>query len=100
MNNRSGLMFLLAGALSLVLTGCAATGPQVTDQSIADSIKSDLEAASGPQGPFEVDIMVEDGEVTLSGDVPSTSSKEQAMQIASEAEGVEEINSYLIVIEE
>lgn len=97
MTLRSIAMFAVLGVLTVSLTGCATQNARIADQSIADMIKADLEATSGPEGPFEVNVYVTKGEVLLDGSVPSNSAKEEAMDIASAQEGVKEVKSFLLV---
>lgn len=88
--------FLLAGIVSVGLMNCATTKKTtLTDQDIANNIKTALESPSGPEGPFGIDIWVDKGTVTLDGEVPSQGAKEKAMQIAQGSEGVKELKSFL-----
>ncbi len=89
-------MLALAGLVCLATMGCANSG-KLADADIATSIKEQLEASSGPEGPFAVDIFVKKGEVTLDGKVESDAAKQQSMGIAQSTEGVKSVKSFLII---
>lgn len=91
-------MVFVSCVLSLALVGCATTNRTVmTDQDMANSIKNSLEAPTGPDGPFVIDIFVNKGNVTLDGSVPSTVAKEEAMDLAHNMSGVKDVKSFLRV---
>lgn len=91
-------LFLMVGVMSLAMVGCATQSRVVVnDQDIANSIKNQLESPSGPDGPFVVDIIVNRGNVTLDGAVPTTIAKEQAMDVAHTTQGVRDVKSFLDV---
>ena len=96
---RIAMMFLFVGAFAMTLSGCAHQRGGLTDQGIAEAIKSDLEAPSGPQGPFEINVLVQRGEVTLDGEVASNRARDEAMAAAQRMEGVRDVKSFLIVTE-
>ncbi len=96
--NRLILLFAV-GFLCVSMFGCAGGSRRVVldDQTIALQIKDQLEATSGPEGPFEIDVIVDAGEVTLDGEVPTPLAKEKAIEITQITEGVKDVKSYLIV---
>lgn len=95
--NKSFLsMLALASLVCLATIGCA-SGGKLADADIATSIKQQLEAPSGPEGPFAIDIFVTKSDVTLDGKVDSDASKQQAMGIAQSTEGVKSVKSFLII---
>lgn len=96
MNKSLITMWALAGLVCLATMGCA-TGGKITDADIANSIKDQLEAPSGPEGPFAIDIFVKKCDVTLDGKVDSDGAKQQAMGIAQSSEGVKSVKSFLII---
>ena len=84
------------GLAIIGMAGCASTGRvAVDDQTIANNIKQQLEAPTGPEGPFGIDILVHKGAVSLDGAVPSQAAKEHALQIGQSQEGVKDIKSFL-----
>ncbi len=99
MKNYRLLTLVLVGMLCLSVIGCASSKKRVVldDQTIADSIKGSLEAPTGPDGPFNVDIFVAKGAVQLEGTVPNTAAKEQAIEIAHSSQGVTDVKSFLVV---
>lgn len=97
MNKSRLMLWTLAGVLTFAMIGCATGGAKLSDADIAESIKGQLEAPSGPDGPFAVDIFVTKGEVTLDGKVPDATAKEQSIGIAQSNEGVKAVKSFLIV---
>ncbi|MBN2327568.1 MAG: BON domain-containing protein [Candidatus Omnitrophica bacterium] len=99
MKNYRLLTWVLAGMLCLSVIGCASSSKKVVldDQTIANSIKSSLEAPTGPQGPFVINIFVDRGEVQLEGNVPNTAAKEQAIEIAHIQDSVTDVKSFLVV---
>lgn len=96
---RIAMMMLFVGAFAMTLSGCATQRGGLTDQGIAEAIKSDLEAQSGPEGPFGINVLVQRGEVTLDGEVSSNRAKEEAMGIAQRMEGVRDVKSFLVITE-
>lgn len=92
------LSLIVAAALALSTMACSTSGRvALDDQTIANNIKRQLEDPSGPAGPFGIDILVHKGSVSLDGKVPSQGSKEQAMQIAQQSQGVKDVKSFLVV---
>jgi len=92
------LVVFLVCILSLALVGCATTKKTLmTDQELANSIKNSLEAPTGPEGPFLIDIFVNKGNVSMDGNVPTTAAKEKAMSIAHNTSGVKDVKSFLRV---
>ncbi|RJP18411.1 MAG: BON domain-containing protein [Candidatus Omnitrophota bacterium] len=96
MNLRRFMLLLTVGFFCIALIGCAST-KKVTldDQTIANQIKTQLEAPAGPEGPFEINIIVNKGGVQLEGEVATVLAKEQAMAIAQSSEGVKDVKSFI-----
>ncbi len=90
-------LFITIGVLCVSVMGCA-TSQKVTvdDETIANQIKTELESPAGPEGPFEIDILVKEGTVQLDGEVKSIQAKEKAMELAQKTEGVKDVKSFLI----
>lgn len=85
-------------ALCVSTMGCATTKKQtMTDQQVADQIKANLEAPTGPEGPFKIDVFAHKGDVTLDGNVGSPAAKEKAMDVAHTTGGVKDVKSFLAV---
>lgn len=98
MKNYRLLTLVLVGMLCISVIGCASTKKVVLDdQTVADAIKASLEAPTGPEGPFTVDIFVNKGAVQLDGTVPNTAAKERAIEVAQTADGVKDVKSFLVV---
>lgn len=98
MNFQRFFLSLAICALALATVGCASTQRTVvSDQAVADQIKQGLEAPTGPEGPFLIDIFANKGEVTLDGHVPSAQAKERAMDVAHTTQGVKDVKSFLSV---
>ncbi len=98
MNCQKLLLLFVIGVLCVSMIGCASTKKVcLDDQTIAENIKDGLESASGPKGPFKIDIYVNKGEVTLDGRVPNTASKERSMEMAHVEESVKDVKSFLEV---
>lgn len=98
MNCQRFFFWFVIGVLCVSLVGCASTKKvALDDQTIAENIKGGLEAPSGPQGPFKIDIDVNKGDVVLDGQVPSTAAKERAMEVAHVEEGVKDVKSFIEV---
>ncbi len=93
--HRFGVVLTVA-LFCLSIIGCASTDRYaVDDQTIANQIKEQLEAETGPAGPFEIDIIVNKGVVQLEGETATVQAKEEAMQIAQSAQGVQDVKSFL-----
>ncbi len=99
MKNYRLLTLVFVGMLCLTVIGCATSSKRVVldDQTIANSIKAALEAPTGPDGPFTIDILVNKGAVQLDGTVPNTAAKEKAIEVAHSSEGVTDVKSFIAV---
>ena len=99
MKNNRLLTLVLVGMLCLSVIGCASSSKRVVldDQTIADTIKASLEAPTGPDGPFTIDILVDRGTVQLDGIVKNTAAKEKAIEIAHTTDSVKEVKSLIVV---
>lgn len=98
MRNSRILVVIICGLMCIAAVGCANKDiAKIDDQTIADSIKSQLESATGPEGPFGIDVFVKGGEVTLDGEVKTSAAKEKAMDIALNTEGVKDVKSWIEV---
>ena len=80
------------------LGGCAkpAETPTPTDASITEAVKSSLSTDAQLSGQ-RVDVTVSNGEVTLSGEVPTDAAHLQAYKLANETPGVKKVNDLLQV---
>ncbi len=95
------LLFVLMGMLCVAMIGCATKDEvTITDQDIADTIKEKLEKESGPQGPFKIDIFVNDGDVSLDGQVSSSDIEQEAMETAKDTVGVKDVKSFIELVQE
>ncbi|MGI6457244.1 MAG: BON domain-containing protein [bacterium] len=98
MKSNKFILMAVTGVLVVSMIGCANTRKvTMTDQQIADQIEAQLEAPTGPEGPFTIDIFVNKGNVTLDGTVPTATAKEQAMDVAHSTAGVKDVKSFLSV---
>jgi hypothetical protein len=91
------LMLILA--VCGLVGGCAKsieTPATPTDASITDAVKASLSTDAQLSGQ-RVDVTVSNGEVTLSGEVPTDSAHLQAYKLASETPGVRKVNDLLQV---
>lgn len=92
------VLLMVVVAFSVALVGCATSQKTVlSDQEIANNIKAHLESPAGPEGPFVIDVIVDRGVVKLDGKVKNAAAKAEAMDIAQQAQGVEEVKSFLVV---
>jgi len=91
------LLLATVGLITTAMLGCAGATKKTAldDQGIANQIKAQLEAPTGPNGPFSIDILVTKGAVTLDGQVPSAQVKDQAMEIAQATQSVKDVKSFL-----
>ena len=89
----SMLLLALSG-----LGGCAkpVETPTPTDASITEAVKTSLSTDSQLSGQ-RVDVTVSNGEVTLSGEVPTDAAHLQAYKLANETPGVTKVNDLLQV---
>lgn len=98
---KSSRFFLLAtvGILAVSLFSCAGASKRTAmdDQTIANQIKAQLEAPTGPDGPFSIDISVKKGAVSLDGTVVNAGVKDRALEIAQTTAGVKDVKSFLVV---
>lgn len=78
-------------AVALLTAACAQS-----DAGITTSVKSRL-AADDTVKAYQIDVDTKDRVVTLSGNVPSTAAKEQAVQIARATNGVASVVDNLTV---
>jgi hyperosmotically inducible periplasmic protein len=69
-------------------------GEQLDDAAIHASIKAEY-AASGDLNPFNIDVSVHDGVVTLAGIVEGQENVNEAIRIARETDGVTRVVSNL-----
>jgi hypothetical protein len=81
------------------LGGCAKsveTPTTPTDASITDAVKASLSTDYQLSGQ-RIDVTVSNGEVTLSGEIPTDAAHLQAYKLASETPGVKKVNDLLQV---
>jgi osmotically-inducible protein OsmY len=91
------VMFSLV-LLTVAMVGCATKQTaMLSDQEIANNIKSHLESPAGPEGPFVIDIIVDKGVVKLDGKVGDFQAKDEAGDVAQQQQGVQEVKNFLIV---
>ena len=92
MRRPAALVLVLVAALALD----AACSKAPSDLAIANDVKAKMFAE--PQlKSASVDVMVNHGEVTLTGDVPNDAARYQAFKLASETQGVAKVNDRLSV---
>ncbi|MCI0628530.1 MAG: BON domain-containing protein [Acidobacteria bacterium] len=82
------------------LLGCTKSGTEApttaTDASITDALKASLSSDAQLKGE-RVEVAVNNGEVTLSGEVSSDAAHLQAYKLANEVPGVKKVNDLLQV---
>lgn len=87
--------------LTISFIGCASGKKKqkivADDQLIVSTIKQEILADSGPKGPLSIDLDSHRGVVTLEGTVPSEDVKNQVISIVGDVQGVESVQSYLLV---
>lgn len=101
------LKSMLIAALFCVLSACQSyddparrTPGEITDDTaILTAIKAKLIADRDIQG-LQIDVDVYQGEVTLSGRIPSEVLRNRAIKIASEIKGVTKVHDSLALITE
>ncbi|MEW6236517.1 MAG: BON domain-containing protein [Candidatus Omnitrophota bacterium] len=95
MKHQRLLAVVIIGLFCIASIGCASTSKKVaSDQSLADQIKSQLEAPTGPAGPFKLDIFVKKGVVNLDGELATAADKEKALSIITATPGVKDVKSF------
>ncbi len=67
------------------------------DDRIRDDIREALRRAHGPLRAESVDVLVEDGRVTLTGTVPTTDDRRDVAEIARTVLGVRELQNQLVL---
>jgi len=81
----------------ITVVGPDADGSYLSDKGIAAKVKSKLTA--DPQlNPFNIDVDVEDGHVTLSGAVRSATARAEAEKLAADTGGVVGVTNELTVV--
>lgn len=84
---------LLIAAVALGMTACATNRP--ADEQLDDGVIStrvDAKLTSDPQvNPFNIDVDVIDGVVTLRGEVTDPSAREEAEKLARDTPGVQRV---------
>jgi len=94
-----GMAYLILLLAVCGLGGCTKsveTPTTPTDASITDAVKASLSTDYQLSGQ-RVDVTVSNGEVTLSGEVPTDAAHLQAYKLASETPGVKKVNDLLQV---
>ena len=88
-----GLLLLTAFVAALLVAGCSSTrttGEQIDDAWINTKIKAKLTGDS-EINPFNIDVDVLNGVVTLTGKVAKPDTKEQAGRFARQTKGVKQV---------
>jgi hyperosmotically inducible periplasmic protein len=91
--SRLAVLVLVLIATSLLAGACSSTrttGEQVDDGWITTKIKAKL-AGDGDINPFNIDVDVLDGVVTLSGKVKKVDTKQEAERLARDTKGVKNV---------
>jgi hypothetical protein len=91
MLKRAGILIAVFIAL---LTFACASGP--SDEQIATEIKAKFYATEGLRNT-NLQVTAKNGEVTLSGDVPSDAVRIEAFKLALDAQGVRKVHDQMIV---
>ena len=81
----------------ITVVGANADGSFLSDKGIAAKVKSKL-AADPELNPFNIDVDVEDGHVTLSGAVRSATARAEAEKLAANTKGVTGVSNELEVV--
>ncbi|MBV9406145.1 MAG: BON domain-containing protein [Acidobacteriaceae bacterium] len=92
--NRIRALLLTTGLLACLLASCAKQ--TASDQTLTTDIQAKLYADATTK-PANVTVAVQDGAVTLSGDVPSSDVELEAMKIANGTPGVKTVNDQMKV---
>src|SRR5574337_2209562 len=97
--SRGGVMrrsAILLVALLMALGLAVACSKGRSDQTVATEIKARM--FSDPQlKSANIDVLAKNGEVTLSGEVPSDAARLQAFKVATETQGVTKVNDRMSV---
>jgi len=83
-------------ALVIVLALSAACGSARDDQAIANDVKAKFYADAQLKAA-DLNVTSKDGEVTLSGEVPSEAARYQAFKLALDTEGVKKVNDQMTI---
>src|SRR5205807_3806591 len=91
---RTRITLVAAVAMGCLTLACGPKGPN--DQALTSDIQAKLYANDATRGA-NVKVVVSNGAVTLSGDVPSSDVELQAMKIANSAAGVSGVTDQMKV---
>ena len=100
--SRLPLLGLVAVALLLSLGACSTTEPagqQIDDAALATKVKAKI-AADPETNPFEIDVDVNDGVVTLRGRVEEAGDRTEAEKLARNTSGVRRVVNRITVGED
>ncbi len=95
MTRHMGAVLLVTTLSGMLTVSCAPKG-SASDQTVTTDIQAKLFADNTTKGSNVV-VAVKNGEVTLSGDVPTSDVELQAMKIANGASGVTRVNDQMKV---
>src|ERR1700694_1294489 len=87
------IMLALVTSSAAVLAGCRSAEPariRVDDASITRTIKAKL-ATDGETNPCSIDVITNEGVVTLQGRVKTEDAREKAVRHARETDGVQRV---------
>jgi osmotically-inducible protein OsmY len=87
------MLALVTTSTAAVLAGCRSTEPariRVDDATITRTIKAKL-ATDGETNPFSIDVITNEGVVTLQGRVKNQDAREKVERHARETDGVQRV---------
>jgi hyperosmotically inducible protein len=92
MKRKIAIHLLVLTAIVSLVVACART----TDAGVTGLVKTRL-AADGKVSAFEINVDTTNGVVTLTGNVDSQEAKDQALKLARETSGVQEVRDMIAV---